>query len=246
VQSVCIVDCCCQRNTPAHLPSCLPLPIANATNQQPPLAPVEQSIHHHFNFALTLSRPRIRWGVQIAGSLSLELPSGSRAFPSPSFVTRQQERKKRRRSIPGICCSCQFLASSCPLLLGLGRVHLPAFLPQFVCLFCAFLYFSTLIRRRPVQETLLGSSLEDSRQPYARPVFVCTTAPRYPQQPPRPDSPRPNRPSLEPSHIPQLCPFCQPKPARQPNYIKTRRFADPLTWSSFACAHVLRTAQRRC
>lgn len=85
------------------------------------------------------------------------------------------------------------------------------------------LFFLTFAHstHHPRLEPALG---EDLRQPYARTFYACIA------QCPHSRSKREPFPSLSPP--PHPVPPTHHERAPQPNYIKTRRFAGPLTWST--------------
>lgn len=94
-----------------------------------------------------------------------------------------------------------------------------------ICFSILFLYFFFLTFAHSTHHPRLEPALgEDLRQPYARTFYACIA------QCPHSRSKREPFPSLSPP--PHPVPPTHHERAPQPNYIKTRRFAGPLTWST--------------
>lgn len=152
-----------------HFPS-----IATVANQQAtrlPLAPVEKSIHHHFNFALTPVWPRIRWGVQIV-ACSLDCGSRASIIPLPAalrLAVRLRHSSAGTTFIPWasslFCCICilpyLFLPSSHPL----GPLWI--------------LYFFFTLIRRERQSGICANHMHDPSLSASQVPFVPAARPSY-------------------------------------------------------------------
>jgi hypothetical protein len=184
-----------------HFPS-----IATVANQQAtrlPLAPVEKSIHHHFNFALTPVWPRIRWGVQI---VACSLDCGSRASIIPLPAALRLAVRLRHSSA------------------GTRERPSKAFIPWASSLFCCicilpYLFLPSSHPLGPLWILYFFLLSFDGKDSLGFAPTICMTRhclhhkyPSYPQQDPV------TRPGIEPALTfprPRLCPCCQPRPPAQ-------------------------------